>query len=138
MVAALEAFCSLGTLYDEAGIFLTKEEFLEAMNFAERFMVSYDELNKWANEANRKLFHIVHKFHTMQHLVKDSFYLNPRFTWNFRAEDYVGKISKLAHSLSFGLVSTRLSNKIAEKYLVLLHLQLTMPGFGWSEELADP
>ena len=39
-------------------------------------------------------------------------------------EDFVGRISTLAHSISHGVRSTRLSLKVAPKYKVLLHLRL--------------
>ena len=40
-------------------------------------------------------------------------------------EDFVGRISTLAHSVSHGVRSTGLSRKVALKYKVLLHLRLT-------------
>ena len=54
--------------------------------------------------------------------------------WTFKAEGFVGCTSKLAHSMSFGLPSTALSGKLLGKYLVLLHVQITMLGFGWKDE----
>ena len=138
MLECLQALCKLGQVFDEAGIFLTKEEFRQAMSLGKRFFEAYDALAKWAKGCNRKLFNIVHKFHTMQHMIRDSQFMNPRFCWNFRAEDYVGQISKLAHSTSFGLSSLRLSAKVAAKYLVLLHLQLVKPGYGWQAVEEEP
>ena len=40
-------------------------------------------------------------------------------------EDFVGRISTLAYSVSHGVRSTRLSLKVAAKYKILLHLRLT-------------
>ena len=37
----------------------------------------------------------------------------------------MGKISRLGHSISMGVRATRLSQKLAPKYSVLLHLRLT-------------
>ena len=71
-------------------------------------------------------------------MIRDSQFMNPRVCWNFRAEDYVGQISKLAHSTSFGLSSLRLSAKVAAKYPVLLHLQLVKPGYGWQAVEEEP
>ena len=55
--------------------------------------------------------------------------MNFRIHHNFRSEHFVGQISQLGHSCSFGVKSTRVSVKLMEKYRILLHLQLTRPGF---------
>ena len=64
----------------------------------------------------RKSFHKVHKHHMFVHLIQEAKYLNPRFHWCFKAEDYVGHLAKLTHSVSMGVRSTRLSQKLAAKY----------------------
>ena len=138
MIECLEAFCNLTQLYDQAGLFLTKEEFDEVMNLDRRFFLAYDWLHMWAKNAQRLLFHVVHKHHTMMHLNKDSYYLNPRYCGTFKAEDFVGCMSKLGHGISFGLASTALPGKLLTKYMVLLHLQISMPGFGWKDEDDNP
>ena len=79
-------------------------------------------------------FHIVLKRHTFYHLVQNSKFLNPRFHWCFKSEDFVGRISRLTHSVSMGVKATRLSLKVAPKYRVLLHLRLTRDNL----ELQDP
>ena len=71
------------------------------------------------------LFHIVMKHHTMLHLVENAWFLNPRVTWCFKSEDYVGKISHIGHSVSMGVRSTRLSEKLIAKYILMLHLCFT-------------
>ena len=52
---------------------------------------------------------------------------------------FVGQISVVGHSVSFGNAATRVCQKLTQKYLILLHLQLTRPGFGTlAEDDADP
>ena len=51
--------------------------------------------------------------------------MNPTKHMCFLGEDYVGLISKLAHSVSFGVSSTRLTLKVVPKYRVLVHFLLT-------------
>ena len=65
-------------------------------------------------------------------------YLNFRIHHNFRGEDFVGQISQLGHSCSFGCKATRIPFKLLEKYKILLHLQLSKPNFGNALEEADP
>jgi hypothetical protein len=56
-------------------------------------------------------------------------YLNPKSTWCFSNEDFVGKISCLTFSISPGVAAKRLSAKVAPKYRILLHLLLTRENF---------
>jgi hypothetical protein len=74
---------------------------------------------------NRMSFHIVAKHHGFLHLVWNSKFLNPKLHWCFKGGDFVGQVSKLTHSVSMGVSSVRLSNKVAPKYRILVHLALT-------------
>ena len=81
----------------------------------------------------------LHKFHTAHHLIRNAQNLNLRMHHNFKAEDFVGQISVVGHPVSFGNAATRVCQKFTQKYLILLHLQLTRPGFGTlAEDDADP
>ena len=95
------------------------------MQHAETFFDSYQALNDWALAKARLLIHIVMKHHTFLHLIENARFLNPRWTWCFKSEDYVGKISHIAHSVSMGVRSTKLSQKIVDKYALMLHLCFT-------------
>jgi hypothetical protein len=137
IVKSLDMVCSLVDLLDNADMFLTRLEYIEALKKAEAFLDSYDFLNKWALEKGRLLFHIVIKFHTFWHLIKNAEHLNPRFHWCFKSEDFVGKVSKLAHSVSMGTRSTKLSTKVAVKYALLLHFRLTRDDCAFQMEAED-
>ena len=125
MVRGLDALTELVTLFDDADIVLTEEEFHRAQVLRDEFFTVYDKLNEWAVNSGSQSFHIVQKFHMFFHLVENSRHFNPRFAWCFKAEDYVGKISKLANSVSNGTKSTKLSQKVALKYRHMLHLRLS-------------
>ena len=137
IVAALEKVSQLVDLFDAASMFLKDEEYEAALRKAEDFLDSYDWLNKWALEHERKLFHVTIKFHTFWHLVVNSKCLNPRFHWCFKSEDFVGRISHITHSVSMSVRSTRLSLKVSPKYRIMLHLRLTREGFGLILEDSD-
>ena len=138
MVHALQSMVSLVELFDEAGMFLDKRTYARARKLAKEFFYSYAWLSEWAEEADRYLFHITVKFHTFDHLVKSSCDINPRCTWNFRSEDFVGKISTLGASVVHGVKTTRLCQKINAKYYVLLQLQLERLGFDPVDLEPDP
>ena len=139
MLDCLRAFNQISQHFDALGGFPTPSEFALAQNLAKRFFDQYDDLHAWALSKGRKLFHITHKFHTAHHLIRNAQHLNFRMHHNFRAEDFVGQVSVVGHSVSFGNAATRVCQKLTQKYLILLHLQLTRPGFGTvAEDDCDP
>ena len=71
-------------------------------------------------------------------MVQSSCDLNPRACWNFRSEDFVGRISTLGASVVHGVKSTRLCGKISNKYKALLRLQLHRLGFENVDMEEDP
>ena len=75
------------------------------------------------------LFHVVPKMHYFFHMGRSARYFNPRFSWCFRAEDLVGRLSRVASSISMGNKLTRVPAKLTRKYRLLLHLRLTRPRF---------
>ena len=123
--AALQAITSFCKLLDLAGTFLTPEQADYAEMLVIEFLGHYAWLNEWAQANDRPEYHIVPKFHMLHHLALNARHLNPKVHWCFKAEDYVGKISTLAHSASMGVRSTLISQKNAIKYRYLLHLRLT-------------
>ena len=108
--------------------FLTEGEFLMSMSLATTFLQEYTWLNNWAQAEDRKLYHKVMKFHQFIHLVKNSRFINPRYHWCFKSEDFVGHCARLGHSVSMGVAATKLSTKVMPKYRILLHLLLSREG----------
>ena len=129
MVSCLEALVQLVCLWDGAGVFLSEGEYELTMSLCNSFFLDYTSLHNWAADENRLLYNIVFKHHSLLHLCLDSFFLNPRFHWCFKSEDFVGAIAKMAHSCTHGVASTKLSTKVLPKYAILFHLLLTRPGF---------
>ena len=87
-------------ILDGADLFLSASESAQAEDLAKVFLDSYAWLSDWSLEKGRLLFHKVMKHHTFQHLIWNAKFLNPKHHWNFKGEDYVGRISTLAHSVS--------------------------------------
>ena len=123
MIECLASFNEIIQHFDGIDLFPTEAENGLAKDLAKRFFSSYQDLNTWALSKGLKLFNVTHKFHSMMHLIKNAKFLNFRIHHNFRAEDFVGQVSIL----------TRLCAKVAIKYRILLHLQLTRPGFRYLE-----
>ena len=96
MIAVLESLEKLVKLWDDAGIFLTSQEYAKSLGLASTFLAKYQWLH-----------------------------LCPTMHWCWKGEDFVGQISRLTHSVSIGVSSVRLPCKVAPKYGVLTHLYLT-------------
>jgi hypothetical protein len=129
IVQGLEGLVELVEIFDLAGPYLSESEYRKALQKANQFLNSYDWLNKWALEQGRLSFHIVVKHHTFIHLVENAKYLNPRFHWCFKSEDFVGKMSRIGGSVAMGVRSTKLSLKLVPKYELLLHFRFTRHSF---------
>ena len=125
MLSAAKSLEKLVALWDEAGTFLTPAEFSKGMALGKEFLLAYKWLNAWSLEKGRHSFAIVVKHHTFIHLLWNSKFLNPKRHWNFKGEDFVGRISRMAHSISFGVSSTRVSSKLCIKYRLFYHFLLT-------------
>jgi len=119
---AISQFCRL---LDTSGAVPTSSEASKAKETMYTFLSNYSCLNQWAKNNNLKLFHLVPKFHMAWHMAEHFEYLNPRFTWTFKCEDYVGKISKLAHGCTFGTSRMNVSFSVCSKYRWFMHLRLS-------------
>ena len=121
-------------LWDEAHTFLTTSLYQKGLKLAGNFLRSYAWMNQWSLEKDRMSSHIVPTHHSFIRLVWNSKCLSPRIRWCFKADDFVGQVSRLTHSVSMGASSTRLSLKVAPKYRILVHLFLTR---SMQEEIGD-
>jgi hypothetical protein len=138
IVRSMESICQVVDTFDKASEFLTEAEFKVASSCAEQLLEDYAWLREWAERSSRNLFHTGPlKFHTFLHLVQNSRFLNPKCHWTFMDEDFVGRISKLTHSISMGVRATKLSMKVSPKYKLLLHLRLQRSGFASLPDFDD-
>ena len=129
MVQSLQALVELVDLFDQADLFLSRAEYSQAVDLGKRFFDHYQDLVDWAKSEDRMLWNVTIKFHMLHHLILNAKEINPKYCWNWRGEDFVGKVSRLGMSCCMGLKTTKLSCKLMDKYRILLHLQLEKIGF---------
>lgn len=127
ILVALVALNKFVIIVDHTDWVPTARESDRLLRYATRFLSAYEWLSNWAEAENRMLFKIVPKFHTFHHLAIKARWLSPKLCWCFKAEDYVGKISKIAASCIFGLKATKLSIKLMDKWLLMFHFRITRP-----------
>ena len=82
-------------------------------------------LQQDAEKKGEKRWHIVHKHHFAQHLAEQFRYLNNKYGWTFKTEDYVGRLATLGHSCTFGTSALNQSIKIVDKWLIMFHMRLS-------------
>ena len=68
------------------------------------------------------------------HMAQQFKFLNQRISWTFKTEDYVGKISKLAHGCTYGTSRMNVSSSICSKYRWYMHLMLSRGFVQWTCE----
>lgn len=118
---AIDSFCELiYTSPDVPG----EELGAKAVELVTAFLCEYKWLNEWASKKKKKLFHMVPKFHMLWHMALDFKYLNPRLTWTFKTESYVGEVSRLAHSCCFAVPRARVTAPMCKQYRCLTHFKL--------------
>ena len=125
LVACLESMVQLNEILDSCDLFLKDAEFDAFFGLAKGFVEEYSWLHGHFEEQGRPLFHIVNKSHTFLHWSWEAYFINPRAHTCWKGEDFVGQMAKLGHSVSFGVRTTRLSQKLMAKYQILLHLLYT-------------
>ena len=76
-----------------------------------------------------QLFQLTAKAHQNMHSCILSVALNPRRSWCFSHEDFMGKMRTLALMASKGSFGAQVSKRMCEMYLIGLHLTLVDPKF---------
>jgi hypothetical protein len=94
-----------------------------------RFLVHYTRLASWAVSQGYFMFNLVPKFHDFVHMAMDAAYLNPRFLWCYKMEDFVGFLAAVGASCQNSTPSYQLSIYIADKIRILMHLRFRYLAF---------
>ena len=114
LIQMYEAMSQFLLLLEASPMFPSPDQAIAARTSMSDFLRIYKQLQ--AARASELLWHCTIKFHMCQHLADSFKWSNPRYSWCFKHEDKVGKISRLGHSACFGVSVMALSDKIAEKY----------------------
>ena len=126
---ACKLLASFYELLDSQPMFMSDEAAAQTVDIMKGCLRHYSWLTQWAEAKGLKLHHQVSKFHFAVHLAQQATYMNPRLLWTYRAESWLGKMSAIAHSTSFGTRGTRLTIGLCDKFRVMLHFRLTRPVF---------
>ena len=120
-----ECLHGLACFYDvlsTGDFFLQPEEAANALKFMQKTLRHATWLQEHYNDQQR--FRFTPKFHFALHLAQWCKWENPRMTWTYRCESFVGSMALLAHSISHGTRATRITNSFCQKYLLAYQLRI--------------
>lgn len=120
-----ENLAKLYSVFDKAGFFLSANEFAQASAAMEQFQLHYNWLAKKSFADELTKWNQVPKFHYAWHLVAASKFQNPKRTRCYGGEDFVGRISRLAHSVLGGTPAFRVAHNLFRKYVIAMHIRFS-------------
>lgn len=119
MCHLFDSIAAFDELVSRCSLFPTATQAEQAIQHMDEFLKANDWLHE--NEENDNMWHIVFKHHMAGHLAQAFRFMNPRCYWCFKAEDFVGKLAKLAHSCTYGTKNVQVAAKIIKKYTYLMN-----------------
>ena len=106
------------------GHFMPASESESLIAAVDCFLLHYTWLTKDALKSGQECYNWVTKFHMAYHVADNSRWLNPRASWAYSYENFIGKIGDVAESLVHGTPAKQVPTKLAENYSLLLVLKL--------------
>ena len=81
-------------------------------------------LSRLSMEKDMKLWKVVPKHHYLWHLAEEASHLNPRMSWCYSNEDFVGKLATIGLSCRHGQAAAYRSKQLVDKYILGITLRL--------------
>ena len=122
-IRVLSNLCKLCDIIESHGHHLPRYASDSVLECVTDALLSYATLSSMAYREGRKLWNIVPKFHHFYHIALASKYSNPKCSWVFKEEDFVGRISRIAHSSTGGTPSESITLSVLTKYRQCLELR---------------
>jgi hypothetical protein len=123
-----EALQQLGIFYElleSAGLFLDARQAAAALAAMRGALTHHAWLHtRYGIQDEASRFPLRPKLHWSLHIAEFARFQNPRSWWHYRAEDWVGRIATVAHSVAHGTRAIRIAGALVQKYRFLLHLRL--------------
>ena len=96
----------------------------QAMQHMQQLIENYQWLQAQSELVGEWYCPIKPKLHLVWHLADGSKFVNPRFTWTYKCESWVGKVSTIAASCAHGTRSSNLTVALAAKYRIMVGVNL--------------
>ena len=126
---ALEHLARFYVICEGQGMFMEEAAAADAFEQMKQSLQHYAWLHmhfyKLSPESG--MFPVRPKFHWCYHIGASTKYMNPRHSWTYRNEDWVGRMSRLALSCAHGTRSIKIMKSFVQKYLCMLNHRLRRP-----------
>lgn len=119
-----EAICGMFDACHTSRWFLHPDEAAAMLHQCDRFLSHYNWLAREALERGRLRYNAGVKFHMLWHIAHHAKYLNPRTSWCFEFEDFVGDVIRSAKGSMAGTALHRVGHKVVENFLLVTQLRL--------------
>ena len=123
-LVCFESLCHIFTTVKKSGHTIARFDAEAMLKSCERFLAHYNWLAVYSLRRSRMNYHVVTKTHMLWHICYHARYLNPRVTWCFEFEDYVGVMIRCAKSCMAGSPLFIVGRKCLENSLLLLQMRL--------------
>ena len=146
---ALRALCAIYECFNFTSVdghyplMLPPDVITELQTHTDTFLSCCQWLRNHFKSEDRKLFNLVSKHHTTYHIALEANYNNPRCSWCYVNEDWVGRFGRIGHSTRHGMAAAHRSHAIYATYIRGMALEMkhtmgdTMPfvNVGWHRSL---
>ena len=113
-------------LLDASDFFLPPSAAQAAQNLMQMFLARYAWLHTNLGQvAGTKRFGMRPKHHWAAHIGWLCQWQNPRTAWNYKAEDWIGRMARIGHSVSHATRASRVAVPLVHKYRCMLHLRMS-------------
>ena len=114
------------SVISDGGLLLSPDDAQRAHDNGMAYLRHYAQLARTAMEHGRFQWSVVNKFHFFWHILHKcrQYRENPKTYWCYTGEDFVGRISALAHTCAPGTPTHQITKSLVAKYLLGMHLRL--------------
>jgi hypothetical protein len=127
MLGSVEALVGIYDILEDERFkwHIDSDRYADLVMLKERFLVQYSWLAKDAMQQGRLMWSIVNKFHFMEHMVDQAKWENVKLFSAYSGEDFVGRISRIAHMCLPGKPTHLIFAALQERYSISSHLVFT-------------
>ena len=114
----IAAYRNMNLMYDvilNSGLFLTPEAFKTLDTTTDKFLLRYNWLSRYAIDRPQFLYNETYETHALWHLVQNAKFLNPRASWAYGFENFMGKTKETASACTRGSQYNAIGRKVMER-----------------------
>ena len=124
-IACFECLCYIFDACKNHGARIPLDIAHEMQNRCDGFLLHYHWLAKCSEHRLELNYNFTFKCHFLWHIVYYARYLNPRLSWCYEFEDFVGVMILCAKSCMAGTPLRLVGNNCLENFLLVLQLRLS-------------